>query len=354
MAFDLKNFLGKMSFGSARAEFYEDVSEAIQGKESIIDFLRNEARRELRSGSKLRAALYSKWTKRFGDKRVDGKIAGAMKGDIPQNDLMIISAFEEAGSLREGFDVAKESAQRTAELIGIYKSAAIYPVIAIIAVISVASFLVGAFPKVGDEKAWPAVARASYHYMQFLSGNSVSIIVGMIVASVLIGSDRSPIGLTRLSGSFREKVLDKYVPPWTMYKEAQSATVLVLLAALIRSGLSTSASIKTIADGSGGWMRGYLSGILRRIGDKNNEQVVYAFKNSIFSDRLYFRLEASALRGGFDRALIRMATTSFKKIIDRAHAQAFAMQQIFIAFAGGSMLLMVMGMISMGFALAKL
>jgi len=98
-------------------------------------------------------------------------------------------------------------------------------------------------------------------------------------------------------------------------------------------------------------MQSYINRIIRRIGDKNNDQVVFAFKNTLFSDRIYFRLESSSLRGGFDHAIIRIANKSFKKIIDNAHKQAFVMQQLFIAFAGGSLMLMVSGMISMGFAL---
>lgn len=350
----INDFFSRLSFSSVRSEFYEDASEAIQTKESIIDFLKNDAKREMRSGSKLRGALYAKWIRRFGDKHSEGKISHAMKGDIPQNDMMIISAFEEAGKTREGFDIARESAMRSSELISIYKAAAIYPIIAICAVIAVASFLSGAFPKVGEESKWPTVARMSYHYMTFLSGNAVLIVGCLIGFGLLIGSDKSPIGLSKLRGKFRHKVLDRFIPPWTMYAEAQGATILILLAALIQSGLSTSASLKTIANGSGPWVKWHLSNILRKIGDRENELVVYAFKDSIFNDKMYFRLESSAIRGGFDKALIRMATTSFKKILSRAHTQAFAIQQIFIAFAGGSMLLMVMGMISMGFSLAKM
>lgn len=340
----------RYSFLSVRSEFYEDASESIQNQESIISFLRQEAKREMISGSKMRAELYSRWIRKLGERETEGKISKAMGKDIPQNDAMIIASFEEAGKPREGFDIAKASAERSAELFGIYKKASIYPAMSIMAVIGVASFLVGAFPKAGDPAKWPVIAKMSYDYMFFLSSNAMLIIALMFGLAFIISSEMSPLSFSRLTGSARA-FMDKKIPPWSMYKESQAATMLLLLAALIQSGLSTTASLRTISGGSGAWMQSYISRIIRRIGDRNNEQVVFAFKNTLFNDRIYFRLESSSLRGGFDRAIIRIATTSFKKILENANKQAFMMQQLFIAFAGGSLLLMVSGMIAMGFAL---
>lgn len=349
----LNDYFAKIAFSSVRSEFYEDISEAIQAQESIVGFLRQEAKRETTSGSKLRAGLYAKWIRRLGDSRFGGRISRVMKPDIPASDAMIISAFEEAGKPREGFDIARESAERSAQIKKIYKSAAIYPSISIIAIIAVSSFLVTAFPKVGDPAKWPDISRIAYEYMQFLASNAMVIIGGLVLFGILLSSEYSPLSFSRFSGRLRER-LDKTLPPWTMYRQLQSATMLLLLSALIQSGLSTSAALHTIANGSGKWMQYYLSRIIRKIGDQTNEQIVYAFKNSLFDERMYFRLESSSLRGGFDNALIRLATTSFGKIIDTAKKQAFALQQIFIAFAGGSILLMVSGIINMGFYLSKL
>ena len=94
---NLQLWLAKASFGSRRLEFYEDLAEALEDDAALVEQLDVWAARAEKEGDVV-APLYRLWLRRMDDR----SFAQALIGTVPESDVLILDAAEEAGNLAGG------------------------------------------------------------------------------------------------------------------------------------------------------------------------------------------------------------------------------------------------------------
>lgn len=325
----------KMSFSGSRAEFYEDLAEALDDRESLttrIDVLADRAANE----KDILAPLFQLWSRRMDDR----SFASALEGTVPQSDLMIIGASEGAAKLSDGLRFA-------ALVIGAAKQmkAALYAaVIGFVFLSGFLSVLLGLFSFYGIDlieelvppSDWPWMGQRLRDLAEFVTGSGVQAML------VLLGMGALYVwSLPRWYGKARV-VADRALPFYTIYRDFQGALFLVSLAALMRNRVSLNRALETLAESASPWLRWHIREILYRL-DYESDQPGKAFATGIFNRKLTWRIIDFSQRSSFAVAIEKVGIRSIDAVTETVKKSAGKINKILMVFSAGLLAFIIAG-----------
>ena len=347
MANFLKKIMQKRAFTKAKEDFYSDAADARANGVSFNEFLKEEASREAKWGSKALSSLYYSWAATLANRNHSSGMAGAMASYISNQEATILSAFEESGKIGQGFLVASDTVNKINKIKSIYVKKLSYSFFSLLVAYFGAGSMYTVFPK-RMPKDPPLVGEIAVAYTGFIHDHTWTILLFFAAIAGFVAWSLPVVG-----NSFRINFLDKYIMPYTTYKTFRASSYLIVMAALIKSGMALDKALTVSIKNSGSWMERYLLKIKGRLSNRNIEKPIHAFNVGLLDNRTYLRLESASEKSGLDVALNALAEKGFDRVLKGAELTAGVMSQVLTAVTGASIILMLAGILKTMFAVAK-
>lgn len=186
----------------------------------------------------------------------------SLKGWTTENELLLIQSGEKSGDLGTSFHMAIKLTLRLKEIkMRVIKESA-YPAVLFFLLVAVLwGFAKSILPPLADImpiEDWPEGPRKLYDLSFFVKDNLLIMAGAIFVATTLI---RYSLG--KLVGSFRD-IMDKY-PPYSIYKDIQSAVFLISVATLMSAQVSLRDSILNLKKQSNPYLQGKMDEMLKKL-----------------------------------------------------------------------------------------
>ncbi len=350
---NIKLVLARREFAALRDEFYEDMAAAIAAGSSIDEILRSAASRALDGGSSNLALLYSEWAERIGDIAIAGKFSDAIAEDVPQTDVMVLKGFEQAGRLPDGLYELSVLVKRGRKVRSAMLGAIAMPALSMTVVLLIGAFfgseILPVLAQTVPVEKWSNLGQGTYFVTTTLHAYFFVILTLFIGLAKLF-----QWSLMNWDGELRRRLDQIGITPYNFYKNYQSATFLVVLSSLLKSGSSLDAALRLLSDTSGRWMSMYLSESVDLLGDHSMTDPAAAFNNGFLPNRILWRIQDSARRASFPEAVRSIADTAFDKIADGLILQAAVLNKASFMIAGGSLVTMVAGVLQVAMSMKDL
>lgn len=241
-----------------RAEFYEMMGSLIKDGKPLDAALRE---LHVRYAAKKRpmASLLGRWSASLSDGKT---FAVALKGFASETEGVIMAAAEKSGDLTEGFAQAALVA-RSGRAIRIALTAELTtPVIQVLVLVFM---LVGFSTTVAPQltQSIPMSAMDDSQRMLFTLARAIADWWLLFVMALAAVSAAALWSMPRYIGVVRP-YLDR-IPPWSIYKTYCSATFMIAMSALIKSGVPIESAIRFVKVQSSPWLAEHLSLMVGRL-----------------------------------------------------------------------------------------
>lgn len=353
--------------GSARIEIYEMMALLLENRVLLIDALR-----EIRdvfndSGSEgpntqdhlhadtvkirnVKAEAVHAWVihLKAGDK--DGfALARAMEPWIPQEEASLILSGEATGNLVRALRDAVKSIQGRGQMISTILAGTIYPGFLFVASWFVmrlfATKVIPPFVNQVPPDMWEGPARLLYIQADLFNKFGVPVAIGLIVTIVVVIAT-----LPYFKGPLRV-MLERYLPPWNIYKMMQGSTFLKNVAVQTRAGIKLYDSVSSMIEMGSPWLRERLQAALYGIQQGQNLGDALHNAGYEFPDRHSVKiLRVLASRDGFDETIYSFAERWEEETIKRvkkASTVFMAAGILSIGFVAGTCFLGMQGLTEM-------
>lgn len=207
----------------------------------------------------------------------------ALKPYLPPSEFTMLYAADEAGKVAEGLANARDAAKQVGEIVGEIKGSLAGPAISLLMLLGVIYALPGMIVEVllslVPETQWPTFALP----MLWLSKYIPSIGHWVILALVIIAWQivRS---LPTWTGPLRSKLDHKSIP-WSFYRAYQSATTMIAVSGLKRSGRGLRHALEGIVGEATPWLREHLDEMIVRLSSQG-ATVVQAMDTGLLDKEL--------------------------------------------------------------------
>jgi type II secretory pathway component PulF len=235
--------------------------------------------------------------------------AKAMRPFIPAEEYMMILAGEEAGKLGEVFKAIASQGTIIKEIRSAMMGALAEPIAMFFGFLGMSAFFgLSLWPLMDrqiDPKYWDAWARPLIE-SQIWYGNhwwSTALLIGFVVL----------VFWSRPRWTGRQRAIVDNMPPWSTYRDLMAVQTLIILAALIKAGLTMEMAIERVAPGSGPYLRWHLAAMKRR--DRSpNATIVKTFSTGLFSNYVIDRIADASQGRDLDAVMVYIAETSLASI----------------------------------------
>lgn len=323
----------KSAFLRVRADFYEDLAASLDDRAVLVNYLEKQMRRA-QSGHSPLAGLYSLWLKRMDSQ----PFSSALKGTVPAMDSLILLAAESSGDLPQGLRFLSFSVRSIAKIRGTITGAIAMPAVVSGMIVGMlygfGKFMVPILEVIVKTERWPTMGKI----MLFLSN------IVLHHGTVLFGSFAAVIGaliwaLPNWSGPLRRKF--DGILPFSVYRDYNSAVMLVSLSGLMESGSSLVASLKSMRSSGTPWLAWHLSQVLLRL-DSKATTPAQAFDTGMMPKELYNRVLDYGERSSFQEALKKIGAQSLDKLDKSIQMKAKLVNNLLL-FVSGTMMALVVG-----------
>ena len=233
---------------------------------------------------------------------------------VPPAERVMIAAGESTGRLDQGFKMAGYTAESIKRIQTAIKSALVKPGILIAMFMVVTLFtaykmvptMLTIAPKVED---WPLAARSLHAYSMFIRHVGVFLFGGLIVAAIVILKT-----MPKWVGRVRSW-LDRKLPPWTVYRQFQGASLLITLSALVQAGNPIDISLKQIRRISPPWLSEHLDRAIQAMSEGKTPAI--ALDTGLLDDETMGDLTDYDNAGAFSDAIEAVGTDVVEDTIER-------------------------------------
>lgn len=314
----LNVFLGKRAFMAQRGEIYEllqsNLGESGSGKVATIkELFESWANRENTRKNAV-GLIYRSIVNRLEGGHT---FARAIAPFIPKEESLIIDAGEASGHLVEALQSAQSQSKAGAEIQSLVTAAIAEPAMSVLS-IGLTGYFCGSslWPemlRVVDIQYWPSwclplvqTEMAFAKHWQVLG--VVVLLMGLYVWSI-----------PRWTGHVRS-LFDK-VPPWSIYRDRQSAAFLGVLGGLLSSGMELDAAMQRIEGASDPWLRWHIKQIRARMAVRGANPLK-ALDGGLFSLSIMDFIEDAARTRSFDGAITHLSSDAMPMIIGKVKTMA--------------------------------
>lgn len=315
--------------GRARVRFYDKLFRFTKAGVRIDGALGSMHARYVHRKD-LRAMLFTRIRNRLqqGD-----PISQALAPYIPSGERQLIQAGETSGKLFEGFREAKKLAEAGMRIRSALIGELMYPVMllgVVLAILGVMSFqLVPQLIEAVPFPQWPAFSRALYYLSRGVADFGL-----WIGAAFIVGIFASLRSLPRWRGAGREWC-DRWLPPWTIYREIIGSSVLIAISALTGAGVSIAKSVDQLRVTASPWLKVHFGRFARAL-DAGVDSGK-ALRSGLFNSEVEDDIEDYSNAIGFEEALARLGDDQVNDAITRIRERA--------AILRVGMFLMVVGLL---------
>ncbi len=277
--------------------------------------------------------------------RNGARLSRAMQGWVSVEEIMLISAGEQSGTLEASLKSAARVMEARKRIAGAVYAGLAYPFVLILMAISVLSLfgfkIVPAFTAVLKGTEWHGIAKG----MIFLSNFArdwlwlvVPIIAGMIVVFFMT--------LSRFDGPIRTR-LDRYAP-YSIYRIMQGSTWLIALAAMVEAGMRIEVALEQLSASAGPWLKRRISTCLAGMRSGRNMGDALARAGYDFPDREIIEdLSVYSSLSGFEEALSMLGREWLEESVEQIESRMKVVFGISILIVGGLIAFLVSGMMAM-------
>lgn len=332
--------------GSTRVEIYEMLALLLENRVLLIDALReirgvfndrgDSSPRGILSIDdvkvrNIKSEAVHDWVLRLKDGLA---LSRAMEPWVPHEEAALILSGEATGSLVRALRDAVKNIQGKGAMMSAVLGGAIYPIILFVgAYFTMKLFAEKVVPRFAaqvDPELWEGPARFLYVETQLFNKFAVPGAIAAVVLLIVIVAT-----LPYFRGSLRV-ALERYLPPWSIYKMMQGSTFLKNIAVQTRAGIKLYDSVTSMQGMASPWLRERLEGALYGIQQGQNLGDALYNAGYEFPDRHSVRiLRVLASRDGFDETIYSFAERWEETTIKRVKS--------------ASSMLMLLGVLSIGF-----
>lgn len=345
--------------GSARVEIYEMLALLLENRVLLIDALReirgvlNDSGLDASASNddlkirNVKAEAVHSWITHLktGDK--DGfALARAIEPWVPLEETALIQSGEATGELVRALNDCVAAIQSKGQMMGAVLGGTVYPTMLLVASWFVmrmfAKDVIPRFVAQVDPEMWEGPAKFLYVEVELFNRFGVPLAIFAIVSTIVVIAT-----LPFLRGSFRV-FLDKYVPPWNIYKMIQGATFLKNIAVQTRAGIRLYDSISQMNAIASPWLKDRLQATLYGIQQGQNLGDALYNAEYEFPDRRSVQiLRVLSSRDGFDETVYNFAGRWQEQTVKRVKSASmvfFAIGILTIGFVAGSCFLGIQGL----------
>lgn len=318
MANPLVIFLAKRAFLSTRAEVYQQIesnfSESGSRRVSTIrELFEAWGKREAKRNNSV-ALVYRAIVKRLES---GCTFSDAVKPFIPREESLVLESGEASGRLVQALASVRGQKEVDAEIKSAVSAAVAQPALSAV-MISLTAWFCGKslWPdmlRVVNEEFWPAWALLLIH-AEITFANHWQFLVAIGLLAILY-----MWSIPRWTGTLRS-VFD-LIPPWSIYRDRQSATLLSVLGGLLKSGMELDAALARIAKASPRWLAWRVTQIKKRLAVSGSNPVS-AFNTGLFSPAIMDMIEDAARNRSFDEALMYLGSSAMPAIVKKVKLMA--------------------------------
>lgn len=331
MLWKIKTFFAKRNFMKNRGDVYEMISSNLSGGASTKLSTNAEvfdawADREVTRGNSI-GLIYRDIVRRLEE---GGQpLNKALAPYIPKEEALIIEAGEAHGKVAQALIAVKKQKEATDEIKSIVLAALTSPAQSILN-IAVTSFIAGNFlwPEMMQavgEQYWGDWALPLIHFDVALTKHWQALCILFFVAWLYWWS------IPRWTGNIRS-IFD-HIPPWSIYRDQQSAVFLSVLGGLLGSGMELDAALARVEMGSGPWLVWHVRRIRKRLLSAGANPLK-ALNTGLFSTSILDLIEDAARNRSFDQTLSHLGTDALPIIIKRVKTLALLTSGTLAALTG--------------------
>lgn len=330
-------WLAKLSFHGQRAEFYEDLAEALEDGDPLAQRIEDLASRAA-GEREMQAPLLQLWYDRMDDR----SFSEALEGTVPESDLMIIQAAEESGDLVTGLRFTVKVIEAFAIMRKTIRLAIAgflgLTAMQIALLVGYSFFGIGLIEQIVPVKEWPWIGLQLKAVATFITGDGATLL-GMIVVLVTAysWSLRNWYGRVRVA-------FDNYFLPYTVYRDFSGAMFLVSLAALMKNGVDLNPALEILSERASPWLLWHIRQIQLRL-DYESESAGRAFATGLFSRKLTWRIIDFGERSqsNFAVAMEKVGIKSIEKVLVSVKDKASKLNRVLMFCNAGVIVFIIAG-----------
>lgn len=311
MIFWIKVWFAKQAFLKVRADIYENLAAQLSNAgsrrvETLPEVFGAWAKRDAARRLNV-ATVYKAIEQRL---RKGQTFSQALKGFVPSDEAMLLDAGEASGRLPEAFHAVLMAQGAKEEMRGAMAGAMAQPIFnflgLIVSSVALGKMLWPDLMATFAERYWPAWCLPMIHFDLWVASNWFILFFGLALLPIYY--------VTLPSWTGRSRQLFDHLPPWSLYRDRNASSLLVIFAGLIRAGLTVDESIKRISKTATPYMRWHLSLMGKRMKIHGNDPIK-TFQTGLFSQAILDRLGDSLRTRSPDEALSMMGEKSLKAIL---------------------------------------
>lgn len=320
------------AFKQRRADFYEDLAEALEDRAVLVDELKKLVLRERARRSAV-AHLYAVWLKRMDTLT----FSNAMKGYVPALDSLILMAAESSGQLPPGLRFLATTVRSVGQIKSAIMGAVAVPLIVTSMLLGMlfgfGKFMVPILLAILPVEHWPTIGRFMYSIAMAFTNYGILIFAG-IGASIFgfIWALPNWVGNTR-------RKFDNFLP-FSVYRDYNSAVMLVSLSGLMQSGSSLVGSLRSMRTASPPWLAWHITKVLYNL-DRESAEPAKAFGTGVLPEDLYDRVIDYGQRSSFQSALNKIGAQALTKVEKTVALKARVLNSLLLAVSGTMLALMI-------------
>jgi type II secretory pathway component PulF len=309
-----------------RRAIYERVRAIITEGVSVYNGL-DRLHQRYSSRKDSRALVYNEWLNMM---RGGSSFTAALRGWVPEHELILLDAGERGGNLEVGLTQALQVLEVSTRIRNAVIGAVSYPAILVAALIGIlvyfATVLLPVFADTIPPNKWVGASAMLRTIAEGVVNYGVFIGLGFAGLVFIIGHT-----MPRWTGAVRA-YFDR-VPPWSVFKRYQAAAYLASLSSMIQSGISLEEGLSRIQKNASPWLRQHNG--TARVRLRAGQPPGQALALPLFDVET---LDDLAIYGGlssFEQVLSIMATRVAESTIKRMNAFAKAMNTVMLLLIGG-------------------
>jgi type II secretory pathway component PulF len=335
MASSIQLALGKNEFKGRRLDVYSSLAQETKDggsrkNKTLKETFERYAKRELKRKNAC-GYVYDEIAKSLGDGKT---FSEALRPFVPKEEALIIEAGEASGRISSAFDTVTRQARSSAEIKKAIRQGIFDPMVGVVSFL-ILSIICGmkVWPPLLsaiDEQYWPSWVWPMV-YGQIAFASSWPLYLGSVMGFIafIVWS------LPNLTGNFR-RVLD-YIPPYTIYRLRQSASLLGVVAGLLNAGMELSAAFRRISETSNPYMRWHIARIVKKM-DISGTDGILALNTGLFTIAVMDRIEDAAASREFDETLSYVGTIALDSVIDKVKFAVTSFVAVLVGVNGMAML----------------
>lgn len=317
-----------------RIRLYDRLRRFTENKYTISDALKG-ARLRMEKRGDPRRVIWRRWVMGLRDGR---KFSALIAPYVPPAERLMLMTGESTGKVDAGLAAAQYIAEAAGRMRGALAGALTYPAIllGLLAILMgmAGIYLLPVMESIAPVAKWPPISRHFHTFASMVRDYGlVVVLVGLAATATIIYS--LPRWCVR-GGEIR-RWIDHKLPPYTIYREYQGASLLLGLSALMNAGTATADALSRIRSVSPPWLSWHLdralSGLIGR-GKTPSQAIDTGLLDYEVQGDVYDYDEA----GSFAQAIDIVGKHIVEDTISRLKAQAASLSAVALFSVGGMLI----------------